>query len=117
VADWYITTDGEDSDVESLHDWLRNEPELRGHLRHGEPEVPPGSIGGSAELIVGIVSTRAATALATSLHVWLGQQPSDLTLNITGPLGRQVVIDARGLPDAARLLDAALGLSGDQPGD
>src|SRR5580704_976939 len=69
VADLHITVDGRDSDVESLRDWLRNEPELRGHLREGERPGQAGAMGASTELIVGIISSGAATALVTSLQV------------------------------------------------
>jgi len=41
VADLHITVDGQDSDIESLQDWLRAEPEFRGHLRQGETPRPP----------------------------------------------------------------------------
>ena len=32
VADLHITVDGRDSDVESLKDWLRGDPEFRGKV-------------------------------------------------------------------------------------
>src|SRR5690242_2601116 len=95
VADLHITVDGQDSDVESLQDWLRGEPEFRGHLRQGEAPGPDGAMGASPELIVGIVSSGAATALVTSLQVWLTQRRADVKLNIAGPQGRKVTLDAK----------------------
>jgi hypothetical protein len=109
MADLYITVDGRDSDVESLQDWLRSEPELRGHLRQGETPGPVGAMGASAELIVGIISSGAATALVRSLQVWLAQRRADVKLNVAGPQGRKIVLDAKRVPDAEHLLNTALG--------
>lgn len=109
MADLRITVEGRDSDVESLQDWLRNEPELRGHLRQGETRGPAGAMGASTELIVTVVSSGAATALVRSLQVWLAQRRADVKLNVAGPQGRQVSLDAKRVPDAEHLLNAALG--------
>lgn len=102
-------------DVESLQDWLRHEPELRGHLRQGETPGPVGSMGASTELIVGVVSSGAATALVRSLQVWLAQRRADVKLNVTGPQGRRIVLDAKRVPDAEHLLNTALGWAQDGP--
>jgi hypothetical protein len=109
VADLHITVDGRDSDLESLQDWLRNEPELRGHLRQGEIPGPVGAMGASTELIIGVVSSGAATTLVRSLQVWLAQRRADVKLKVTGPQGRQIVLDAKRVPDAEHLLNTALG--------
>jgi hypothetical protein len=109
VADLHITVDGRDSDVESLRDWLRNEPELRGHFRQGETPGPVGAMGASAELIIGVVSSGAATALVRSLQAWLAQRRADVKLNVAGPQGRKIVLDAKRVPDAEHLLNTALG--------
>jgi hypothetical protein len=110
VADLHITVgDGRESDVESLTDWLRSEPELRGYLRQGETPGPDGAMGASTELIVGVVSSGAATALARSLQVWLAQRRADVKLHVVGSHGRQIVLDAKRVPDAENLLTAALG--------
>jgi hypothetical protein len=119
MADVRITVDGRDSDVESLQDWLRSEPELRGHLRHGETLGPAGAMGASTELIVGVISSGAATALVRSLQVWLAQRRADVKLNIAGPEGRQITLDAKRVPDAEHLLNTALGWAegAPSPGD
>jgi hypothetical protein len=115
VVDLRVTVDGQDSDVESLRDWLRNEPELRGYLREAETPSPAGAMGGTTELIVGIVSSGAATALVTSLQVWLTQRRADVKLNVAGPQGRKVVLDAKRVPDAEHLLNTALGWAESAP--
>jgi hypothetical protein len=109
VADLHVTVDGRDSDVESLQDWLRSEPELRGHIRQGEAPGPDGAMGASPELIIGIISSGTATALVRSLQVWLTQRRADVKLNVAGPQGRKVTLDAKRVPDAERLLNTALG--------
>ena len=109
VADLRITVAGWEDDAESLRDWLRSEPQLRGHLRQGETPARRGAMGASTELIVGVISSGAATALARSLQVWLTQRRADVKLNVAGPQGRQVVLDAKRVPDAEHLLNTALG--------
>jgi hypothetical protein len=116
VADLRITVDGQDSDVESLHDWLRGEPELRGRIRQGETPGPDGAMGAVVDVIVGVVSSGAATALATSLQVWLTQRRGDVSVGVHGPGGREVVLNAKRIPDAERLVNTVLGWAeGDSP--
>jgi hypothetical protein len=116
VADLRITVDGRDSDVESLQDWLRSEPEFRGHLRQDEAPGPDGAMGAVVDVIIGVVSSRAATTLAKSLQVWLTQRRADVTLKLSGPDGRKFDLDAKRIADAERLLNTALGwTAGDPP--
>jgi hypothetical protein len=116
MADLRITVDGGDSDTESLQDWLRSEPEFRGYLRQGETAGPAGAMGAVVDVIVGVVSSGAATTLAQSLQVWLTQRRADVVLKVSGPGGREVVLDAKRIPDAERLVNTALGWAeGDPP--
>jgi hypothetical protein len=115
VADLHITVDGRDSDVESLQDWLHAEPEFRGHLHQGEAPGPDGAMGAVVDVIVGVVSSGAATTLAKSLQVWLTQRRADVALNVSGPEGREVVLDAKRIPDAERLVKTVLGWTGGDP--
>ena len=115
MADLHITVDGRDSDVESLQDWLRSEPDFRGHLRRGEAPGPDGAMGAVVDVIVGVVSSGAATALAKSLQVWLTQRRADVKLQISGPDGRQIELDAKRIPDAQQLLNTALGWAEGEP--
>lgn len=109
MSDLRITVDGRDSDVESLRDWLRSEPQLRRDLRQDDTPAPGGAMGASTELIVGVISSGAATVLARSLQVWLTQRRADVKLNVAGPQGRRIVLDAKRVPDAEHLLNTALG--------
>ena len=73
-------------------------------------------MGALAEIIVGVVSSSAATALAKALQVWLVQRRADVKLNITGPQGQRVSLDAKRVSDAEQLISSALGW-GDSPPD
>src|SRR5260370_13096644 len=94
VTDLRIIVGGRDGDQDCLWDWLRHEPDFRGHIRQGETPGPAGTMGASTELIVGVVSSGAATALVTSLQVRLTQRRADVNVSITGPQGRKIVLDA-----------------------
>lgn len=116
MADLHITVEGQDSDLESLQDWLGREPELRGQLRQGQAPGPDGAMGAVVDVIVGVVSSGAATTLAKSLQVWLTQRRADVVLKVSGPAGREVVLDAKRIPEAERLVNTALGWAdGDPP--
>jgi hypothetical protein len=115
VADLHIAVDGRDSDVESLQDWLRSEPEFRGHLRQGEAPGPDGAMGGINEVIIDVISSGAAVALARSLQVWLTQRRADVAVKVSGPGGREVVLDAKRISDAEHLLNTALGWAEGDP--
>lgn len=68
------------------------------------------------EVVVGVVSSGAVTTLAKSLQVWLSQRRADVALKVSGPEGREIVLDAKRIPDAERLLNTALGWAeGDSP--
>lgn len=72
-------------------------------------------MGASTELIVGVVSSGAATALVRSLQVWLAQRRADVKLDVAGPQGRHIVIDAKRVRDAEHLLNTALGWAEEGP--
>jgi hypothetical protein len=73
-------------------------------------------MGAVVDVIIGVVSSGAATTLAKSLQVWLTQRRADVALKVSGPGGREVVLDAKRIPDAERLLTTALGWAeGDPP--
>ncbi len=115
MVDLRISVSGRDTDVESLWDWLRSEPEFRGHLRLGQVPGPQGAMGALAEVIVGVASSGAATALAKAIRVWLVQRRSDVMLKISGPQGGEIVLDAKRVQDAERLLNNVLGWADNVP--
>jgi hypothetical protein len=122
-----IAVDGRDLDRESLWDWLRCEPELRGRLRLGSSPAPAGTMGATAELVVQASAALAGAsalwiALARSLTVWLVQRRSDVTITVTGPSGRTVSVSASRVDSAEQILrsvleaDAAVPSSRPEPG-
>lgn len=115
MVDVRISVSGRDSDAESLWDWLRSDPEFRGHLRRGQVPGPEGAMGALAEVIVGVTSSGAATALAKAMQVWLVQRRADVMLKISGPQGREIFLDAKRVQDAEHLLNTVSGWADDVP--
>jgi Effector Associated Constant Component 1 len=70
-------------------------------------------MGATTEIIIEAISSGAlaglVAALAKSLQVWLTQRRADVAVKISGPGGREVVLDAKRIPDAEHLLNTALG--------
>jgi hypothetical protein len=107
-----IVVDGADADVESLWDWLRREPGLRGQVRMDGAAAPAGAMGVSVELVVAMSGAGAVAAVARSLSVWLEQRRSDLSVRVTAPDGRKASVSARRVSDPERLLRSILGSGG-----
>jgi len=108
-----IAVDGRDADRESLWDWLRRDPDLRGRLRLSASQGLPDAMGASSDLLLqlGVATVGAGTiwaALARSISTWLVQRRSDLTVSVTGPDGRTVRLSAKRVADAERLLRTVL---------
>jgi hypothetical protein len=87
-----IAVKGSDRDRESLLEWLRREPELRGHVRLSSSATPAEAMGVPADVVVVQAGAALAgagamwAALARSLTVWLSQRRCDLTVRVTGRL-------------------------------
>jgi hypothetical protein len=114
-----ITVEGQDTDAESLWDWLRHEPELRGRLRACSASAPVDAMGAPIELVVVLATatTAVASALARSVSTWLVQRRSDLTVTVTGPDGRQVSVSGRRVADPEKLLRTVLDPAAPEPLD
>lgn len=82
-----------DVDV-ALSGWLQSVPELRGQVRREQVMPKPGEQGATGDLLVALASTGAATALATSLQVWLSNRHTDVTVSVSIPDGRQITLSA-----------------------
>jgi membrane-associated two-gene conflict system component 1 (EACC1) len=103
-------TGAPDADV-ALLGWLRTVPELRGRVHRERVIAQSGEQGASGDLVVALASTGAATALVTSLQVWLANRHTDVTVSVSVPDGRQVTVNAARVPDLTQvreLLSAAL---------
>jgi len=105
-----ITVEGRDVDAESLWDWLRREPELRGRLRARSAPAGHEAMGAPIELVVVLATatTAMASALARSVSTWLVQRRSDLTVTVTGLDGRQVSVSSQRVADPEKLLRTVL---------
>lgn len=96
-----------------LHDWLRQEPELRGHITTLTGPPKSGELGALTDaLSVAVGSGGALTALALSLKTFFAQpRRSDVRIVIKTPDGRQVEVDAKRVADVDTLVVATLGQS------
>lgn len=108
------------ADVESLWRWLDERPELYAR------RVDQGShLDISQELLVAVVTTAAGAiaaigfpavavaaaslpALARALKIWLTTRRPEVAVTVTGPYGRQVLLDARRIENPERLLREGL---------
>lgn len=94
-----ITVDEHRTDLESLWDWLRQEPDLRGRLRAVTPTAPDGTMGSGVQLVV-VASAPALEALSRSLPVWLDQRKAGVT--VTAPDGRSVALTSENAAEILR---------------
>jgi hypothetical protein len=98
---------GLDVDV-ALLEWLRGVRELRGGVQRERVTALPGQQGASGDLVVALTSTGAATALVTSLQVWLTNRHADVTVSVSVPDGRQVRLTAARVPDITQVRELLL---------
>ena len=89
----------------ALSNWLRDVPELRGRVQRERVLERSGQQGASGDLVVALASTGAATALVTSLQVWLANRHTDVMVSVTVPDGRQVTVNATRAHDLTRVRD------------
>lgn len=106
-----IRVTGTDAGV--LGDWLRREPELRGRLSLSGRPSSTEDMGVGTDVVVQVAATVTGAsvvwaALAKSLTVWLMQRRSDVKIEVIGPEGRKVSLDAKRVVDAEKLLRGVL---------
>lgn len=84
------------AELESLHGWLGNLPDLRGSLTLGKPDRDPQEMGWLTDVLgVAVGNGGAATALAGSLATWLVSRRSHIKIRVTGPDGRSTEVDVK----------------------
>lgn len=88
---------GDLSDLEALHDWLRDERELSGRVRAVSPDPKAGELGTLTDaLIVAVGSGGTISVLAASLKAWLSlPRRSDVRIRIHRSDGGSVEIEAK----------------------
>lgn len=106
---------GDDDDADSLWEWLRREPELRGLIRlETATAETEDSLGAVVDVAVALSTAAGAVsvALARSLSAWLVERErrrsTDTTIAVTGPDGRRVEVSVRRGADAERLVRTVL---------
>ncbi|MGW4438067.1 effector-associated constant component EACC1 [Streptomyces sp. NPDC004596] len=76
--------DGPFDELASLYSWLRQEEELRGRLTLDPGVAEPGSMGGgTTSLVVALVTSGAAPALARTVRHWLSTRTADVKMSIS----------------------------------
>ncbi|MFJ1767990.1 hypothetical protein ACIOD2_47275 [Amycolatopsis sp. NPDC088138] len=112
MSEVLLSIDGDDpvDGLESLADWLRAEPELRGRITRVPAAPKPGELGGAEDILIAAVGGGGAlSVLFASLKGFLAQpRRSDIRIIVKGPRGRQVDLDAKNVPDAEALVRLVL---------
>ncbi|MFJ3081679.1 hypothetical protein ACIPJG_18235 [Streptomyces halstedii] len=111
-----ITVNGDTAAEESLLDWLRKEPTLRGRVFRVTSPPQPGTLGSLSELVVESVVTGTIGTLTgllgQLLSTWLGQRHSQgiahTSVTLTTEDGRNVTVMSSQAAEAERLLRVAL---------
>lgn len=105
--------------LESLSDWLRKEPELRGRMTTHVRSPAAGEMGPVTDVVaIAVGSGGALTILATSLKTWFAQpRRSDVRIKVRSANGRTVEIDAKRVSDVEALVRTALGPDGQEQSD
>lgn len=96
--------------LESLWDWLRSDPDLRGTVRVAHDPQAEGVMGIPVELLVTLSSSggAAAVALSRALRTWLEQQRSDISVTVTEGDGSSVTLSAHRVAEADEILRSLL---------
>ncbi|MGW3150471.1 effector-associated constant component EACC1 [Streptomyces sp. NPDC001177] len=111
-----VTVNGDTAAEESLLDWLRKEPTLRGRVFRVTPPPQPGTMGSLSELVVESVVTGTIGTLTgllgQLLSTWLGQRHSQgivhTSVTLTTGDGRNVTVTSSQAAQVERLLRVAL---------
>jgi hypothetical protein len=115
-VDVSLQVDGDDSGegLAELHEWLRQEPELRGHVTPVAAEPKPGELGTITDLLsVAVGGGGALTVLTASLKSFFAQpRRSDVRITIRTADGRSMEIDAKRVKDVEALLAGTFDQSG-----
>lgn len=111
-----VAVNGSNSEVDSLWDWLRQEPELRGRVRRRSVPPPPGVMGPVVELVIDSLVSGTVGAIANqlgqSLSTWLtrprARDAGQVRVTVTLANGQNVSLTTANALDAERLLRLAL---------
>ncbi|MFJ8818367.1 effector-associated constant component EACC1 [Amycolatopsis thermoflava] len=107
-----LAVDGDDpvGDLEVLREWLRDEPELRKHVKRVTAPPPPGHMGEVTELVIALAGAGGfVTVLAESLKSWLNRpRKHAVTLKITKPDGQSIEVSSQHAKDLDDLLPKLL---------
>jgi hypothetical protein len=111
TVDLALISDDAGAGLEDLHEWLRQEPELRGRVAFVEHDLAPGELGSITDaLSIAISGGGALSVLAASLKAFFAQpRRADLRITVRSGDGRSVEIDAKRIQDVEAVLRAVFG--------
>jgi Effector Associated Constant Component 1 len=110
-----IRVDGGDADeLRSLHEWLRDEAELRGAVRLIHASVAPDELGGIADAVsVAVGAGGAGTVLASALATWLRTRRTAVRLVVQRG-GQKVELELETLESVVPLIERLLDTGDDR---
>lgn len=101
-------TDGSSDDLIALHDWLRNEDELRGRVGIEAAPIGDTELGAGPDLLtVAFGAGGAGTVLASSLIAWLKSRRTSAKITVESG-GRSVTLEVETTRDVRPILEEIL---------
>jgi Effector Associated Constant Component 1 len=104
-----ITLDGNDEEIRSLANWLRDEEDLRGRVRTENAPIQEGRMGGVLESVVVILTSATTATVFTSVKDWLIARKSagKVTLKLKSATGRELELSCGSPDDLENVIDNA----------
>jgi membrane-associated two-gene conflict system component 1 (EACC1) len=103
--------------LQSLHNWLCNESELRGRIAAVDRTPRPGEMSGFSDvLVVALSSGGALSVLAASLRAWFAQpRRAKVTINVKTANGATISVDADRVTRPEEIVREVLDRAGNMP--
>jgi hypothetical protein len=94
-------------ELRSLRSWLLAEEPLRGVIRHSPTAGEPADMGSVSDLLVVAVGSGGALAvLARSVSTWLEHRHPGVVLEVKGPDGAALRLEAKRSAEAVAVIQA-----------
>lgn len=106
-----VVGDPSGGELESLHDWLDHESDLRGRVTAAQAEPTANQLGvGADTLSIAVGAGGAISVLASALKGFFAQpRRTDITITIQTRTGTRIDLDAKNVKDVDALLSRLTG--------